>query len=333
MNIRHSLIIPVYNNELNIPDLLLALRSLASHVPDMEVVFVVDGSPDHSWSLLNEALTEQPFPSQLVLLARNFGSFLATRCGLSKAQGEYMAVMAADLQEPPELVAEFFRRLGSGTCDVVVGNREKRDDPSMSRWMSRVYWRWYKRLVLPDIPAGGVDVFACNRKVRDALLHMREHNSSLVAQLFWLGFRRESVSYGRRKREKGKSAWTFRKKFTYMLDSVFAFSDLPIKMLMWLGLGGMGFCLALGLVTLIARIFRLITVPGYTALLLVMLFMFACLLFAQGIIGCYLWRCFENTKQRPLVLEQEARSFQGSGQGGAEAGRREETMLREQEPL
>lgn len=311
MNIRHSLIIPVYKNEPNIPDLLLALRDLAADVPDMEVVFVVDGSPDHSWNMLNEALVEQPFPAQLVLLSRNFGSFLAIRCGLSKARGEYMAVMAADLQEPPELVEEFFRRLDAGTCDVVVGRRERREDPSLSRWMAQVYWHWYRRLVLPDIPPGGVDVFACNQKVRDALLQMREHNSSLVAQLFWVGYRRESVAYERRKREKGESGWTLQKKVNYLLNSVFAFSDLPIKILMWLGLAGMGLCVVLGLVTLFARLFGLITVPGYTALLLVMLFMFACLLFAQGIIGCYLWRCFENTKQRPLLLEQDARIFDG----------------------
>lgn len=331
MNIRHSLIIPVYKNEPNIADLLSALRSLSADVPNMEVVFVVDGSPDHSWNVLNNALAEQPFPSQLVLLSRNFGSFLAIRCGLSRARGEHTAVMAADLQEPSELMAEFFRRLDTGACDVVVGCRERREDPSLSRWMSRIYWRWYKRLVLPDIPPGGVDVFACNRKVRDALLRMGEHNSSLVAQLFWVGFRRESVAYVRRKREKGESGWTFGKKFTYMLNSVFAFTDLPVKVLMWVGLAGMGVCLALGLITLLAKLFGLITVPGYTALLVVMLFMFACLLFAQGIIGCYLWRCFENTKQRPLLLEQDAREFAGHAEGGADALRAQETAVSEQE--
>ncbi|MCA1684794.1 MAG: glycosyltransferase family 2 protein, partial [Planctomycetia bacterium] len=210
----NSLIIPVYKNEASIPALVGALGELnASLGGDLEVVFVVDGSPDHSASLLRDGLPGAPFRSELVELSRNFGSFAAIRLGLAVARGPYYAVMAADLQEPPELALAFFRCLAGEPVDVVCGHRVGRDDPLTSRLASGLFWGSYRRLVQREIPPGGVDVFACNQAVRDALLKFDETNTSLVGQLFWLGFRRKFVPYQRRPRHGGgKSGWSFRRK-------------------------------------------------------------------------------------------------------------------------
>ena len=315
MGVRYSLIVPVYKNEMNISDLLTAVDRLAGQVGDMEAVFVVDGSPDHSWDLLRDALPGQSFPSRLVLLSRNFGSFAAIRTGLEQARGDYMAVMAADLQEPPELVPEFFRRLESGDCDVVMGQRERRGDPFLTNLLSRSYWKMFRRFVIPDLPPGGVDIFGCTRRVAESILMLNEVNTSLVAQLFWVGYRREFVPYERRAREKGKSAWTLTKKLKYFLDSVFSFSDLPLLLILWLGAIGVAMSLLIGFITLCARLLGFITVPGYTALLLVVLLTFSMVILSQGIMGCYLWRCFENTKRRPLTLLQRTDDFEGGGRG------------------
>ena len=180
-------------------------------------------------------LPSWPVRSQLLELSRNFGSFAAIGAGLAAAKGDYVAVIAADLQEPPELVVEFEKILSSGSADVVFGRRERRSDPWLSQLLSSSFWAFYRRFVVPEMPRGGIDVFGCTRQVRDALVQMRELNTSLVALLLWLGFRREVVSYERQARLEGRSAWSLGRKIRYALDSVFNFTDLPIRVLLVVG--------------------------------------------------------------------------------------------------
>ena len=296
-----SLVIPVYSNEGSLPDLLNAVAQLASDIDaPFETVFVVDGSPDRCYELLAAQLPSCAFSSQLVLLSRNFGSFAAIRAGMEAAQGDTFAVMAADLQEPPELVRTMGRLLDSGDVDVVVGVRNARHDPLVSRLFSGLFWRLYRRYVVPDVPPGGVDVFACNRAFRDELLKLEERHSSLIAQVFWLGYRRSFVEYERRVRQYGRSAWTFNKKLSYMMDSVFAFTDLPIRIL----IRGGGTVAALSgvfaVVVVLSRLAGLITVQGYAVTILAIVFFGALNLFGLGLVGSYAWRAYENTKARPL---------------------------------
>jgi len=298
-----SLIIPVYLNEGSILDLLETIQSHGKKLDGtLEIVFVVDGSPDRSYELLADALSSYPIASQLLALSRNFGSFAAIRVGMEVARGRNIAVMAADLQEPPELVQSFFDILRRDEADVVFGMRTGREDSFINRWCSGIFWALYRRFVVPDIPKGGIDIFACNQHVKEAILQIAEPNSSLIAQLIWVGFRRKFVPYIRRRREKGKSAWKFKRRFRYMLDSLFSFSDLPVMLLLWVGGFGVAISTVVGLATLFARLAGYIHVPGYTPLILVQLFFASLLLLSQGIIGSYLWRAFENTKRRPLSL-------------------------------
>ena len=122
------------------------------------MVFVVDGSPDNCYEILADRLTTVPFHSQLLLHSRNYGSFAAVRTGLEVAKGTFFAVMAADLQEPPALVIDFFNCLEADEADIILGARESRQDPLLSRFLSNVYWRFYSKFIIPDIPKGGVDV-------------------------------------------------------------------------------------------------------------------------------------------------------------------------------
>src|SRR5690554_6210209 len=146
-----SLIIPVYKNEGSIPDLLQAISALHQQLQPFEAVFVVDGSPDRSYELLKEQLAQQDFPSQLLLLSRNFGSFAAIRQGLATAQGDYFGVMAADLQEPPELIIEMATKLRADEADIVIGERQQRDDPLAQRLPAQLFWGAYRRYVVPDM--------------------------------------------------------------------------------------------------------------------------------------------------------------------------------------
>ena len=307
-----SLVIPVYRNEESLPELLDQLAALAAKLRgELEVVFVVDASPDRSLQRLEEALERSPFRSQLLLLSRNFGSFAAIRAGLEAASGSYFAVMAADLQEPIALVAEFFECLESERVDVVVGERIGRADPPASRLASRVFWATYRRLVDAEMPRGGVDVFGCNAAVRDQLLSLREANSSLVGLLFWMGFRRKAIPYERLPRRHGRSAWSLSRKLRYLSDSLFSFSDLPVRVLIAAGALGMLVSAGFGTVVLVARLRGLIEVPGYAATILTITFFAALNTLGLGIIGSYVWRAYENTKGRPEAIVQRHSHFLG----------------------
>ena len=311
--ISHSLVIPVYRNEAFLPELLHVIADIAANVPGrMEVVFVIDGSPDRCEEWLLTHLSQYTVPAQLVALSRNFGSFAAIRVGLAQARGEYIAVMAADLQEPPELVTEFFRVLGSGQHDVAVGTRASRDDPLAGRAASGLFWRIYRVLVQPEMPVAGVDMFAVTRKARDALLRLEESHSSLVAQLLWIGFNRIEVPYARRARAHGESGWTLRKKLRYLFDSLFSFTDIPITILTVIGFAGTFAFLGLGAVLLVLRLAGVIQVEGYTAIMVAILFSASLILLGLGIVGNYVWRTYENTKQRPLGIIRAQREFTGA---------------------
>jgi glycosyltransferase involved in cell wall biosynthesis len=309
-----TLVIPVYRNEGSIPELLAAIGQLDLDLGgDLEVVFVVDGSPDRCYEMLRSALPQRAYRAKLLLLTRNFGSFAAIRAGLEAGDGERFCVMAADLQEPPGLVLKMDDALRKGDADVVVGVRETRSDSLRTRVPAAVFWGLYRRFVVPEVPPGGVDVFGCTRSFRDQLLRLEERHSSLISQIFWLGYRRKMIGYVRQERRHGKSAWTFRKKLNYLMDSVFSFTDLPIRILIRIGGGAAVLSLLFGLVLVVVRLGGGIDVPGYAATMLALVFFGSLNLFGLGIVGHYAWRTYENTKGRPLHIVLRTHDFTSKG--------------------
>lgn len=308
-----SIVVPIYLNEENIPSLLDAVRELIARLGDRaECVFVVDGSPDQSLAMLRAALPAESFDAQLIAHSRNFGSFAAIRTGLRHARGVYIGAMAADLQEPPELLMQMFELLRREEADIVFGQRIGRDDPVLQHFASALFWKLYRFLVLRDMPTGGVDIFACTDGVRRALLSWEEARSSIVAQLFWMGFRRAFVPYHRRKRLQGRSAWSLRKRLDYFFDSIFSFTELPIHALFWLGMIGIAVSVIAAIVVFGAWLFGRIPVPGYTPIVLLLTFLSSVQICALGIIGFYLWRVSENARRRPLTLIRSAELFDKS---------------------
>jgi polyisoprenyl-phosphate glycosyltransferase len=311
----YSLIVPVYKNEANIPPLIEAIQSIKGNLDGpFEAVFVVDGSPDNSMLVLRNQLTSVTGSFQLISLSRNFGSFSAIRAGMKAARGEFMAVMAADLQEPPELVLRMFAALRNDECDVVVGERIKRNDPVLARSSSGLFWWFYRKVVFKELPSGGVDIFGCNGKVRDQLVALTERYSSLIGQLFWIGFRRKSLPYERSKRTIGRSAWTFTKKWNYLLDSIYSFSDLPIVLLVRTGFIGLVFSIIFGGIVFVGALSHRISIPGYAATVLVVVFFGMLNLLALGVIGIYVSRAFENTKARPTFILSSHELFENGEQ-------------------
>jgi glycosyltransferase involved in cell wall biosynthesis len=312
-----SLIIPVYRNLDSLPALLADLEECNRAIDgELEAVFVVDGSPDESFGFLQGALPRAAFASQPIDLSRNFGSFAAIREGLTRARGRFFANRAADLQEPASLYLRIFEVLKSDEADIVLAVRQGRADGWMNWLSSSLFWSIYRRLVQRDMPPGGIDVFGCTDAVRQRLIALSERNSSLVGLVVWLGYRRRTVDYRRLPRAHGRSAWSFRRRLAYMFDSLFSFTDAPIRLLTAAGVLGIGTSLGLGIVVLAARLSGEIDVPGYSALAVLILFFGAANLLGLGIIGSYVSRIFENSKGRPQAIVMRHLEFGGHSAGG-----------------
>jgi glycosyltransferase involved in cell wall biosynthesis len=306
----YSIVIPVYRNEESIPPLLQQLEQINKTLEkSMEAVFVVDGSPDKSLEKLEKLLPLQNFRSRLITLSRNFGSFAAIKTGFNHAEGRFIGIMAADLQEPPELIVELFKILKTNEFDVAVGRRESRNDPLASSLASSLYWSTYRTFIQNEMPKGGVDIFATTREVAIQLTKLNESNSSLVGLLMWVGYRRAEVPYTRLQRVHGKSGWTRSKKIKYMMDSVFSFTSLPISIILLIGMIGTLLTFIASLIVFFSWLFGGIPVPGYAAQMLVQLLSSGTILFALGVIGTYIWRIFENSKARPTAIVRSSERF------------------------
>jgi glycosyltransferase involved in cell wall biosynthesis len=312
-----SIIVPIYRSEKNIPRLLQELERIAGISPvPIEVILVVDGSPDRSFELLREMLPRAAFTSVLISLSRNFGAFNAVRCGLEAASGDYLTALPADLQEPADLALTFLDRLRRQEAEIVFGTRSSRDDPWFDEITSRAFWSIYRRFVVPELPPGGVHAFGCTRVVRNRLIELREPTINLMALLFWLGFTRQYVAYDRQQRQEGRSAWTLSKKLRYCFDSIFSFTDLPIRLLLLVGSLGAGVAVVFGVALLVASLAGKIPVPGYAPTVLVVTFFGSITSLGLGILGQYVWLILQTTRGRPAYVVEQVESFPPDGISG-----------------
>lgn len=307
---KFSLVIPIYGNSENIQSLFRRITEIDLQLKsDFEAIFVIDGSPDNSLELILDGLNSATFASKVIEHSRNFGSFAAIKTGFISAEGNYIAAMAADLQEPVELIYKFYELLEHEKFDVAVGVRTSRHDPGLSSQVSNTYWGLYRKFIDPQMPSGGVDIFAVTQAVSKQLVALPESHSSLVGLLFWVGFKRAEVPYGRLERTEGKSGWSLKKKFKYLMDSVFSFTSLPISIIMTIGLLGTALTFLVAIIVLISWLMGNISVPGYAAQMIVQLLTGGSILFAIGVVGTYVWRTYENTKNRPYALIMSKREF------------------------
>jgi dolichol-phosphate mannosyltransferase len=262
-----SIVVPVYYNELNLPHLFPRLLGLADTNPqyDFEYVFVDDGSGDNSFEILAELAKRDP-RVRVVKLSRNFGSNAATLAGLHYASGDCVAMIAADLQDPPELITTMLQRWEAGK-KVVLAARETREDPLADRLVSGAFYWLFRRLAIREIPANGCDFALVDRKVVDMLVQIGEKNLYLIGLILWLGFDRSVVYYTRQKRELGKSRWTLGKRVKYFIDALVSFTYVPMRLVSALGiaLAVAGFVWAV--VVVLNRILAGVPVQGWASLM------------------------------------------------------------------
>ena len=305
-----SIVIPIYNNSGSLSELISALSTVQNELSfPLEVIFVIDGSPDDSHSQLMKLMPVQGISFQVLTLSRNFGSFAAIREGFRVARGENIACISADMQEPPSILMDFYQVLNDGNIDVVVGKRISRNDGFLGNISSKFFWRIFRKFVNKDVPNGGVDVFAFNHKVLIQIIRLAEQNTSLVGLVYWVGFRRGEVNYERIKRKHGESGWTLRKKVRYFEDSIFSFTSLPIISLQVIGGVGVILSTIVATTVLIFWLNSSIPIPGYTPLIITILASTSSILLGLGIVGSYTWRAYENTKNRPGAIVSSHQEF------------------------
>ncbi len=303
-----SIIIPCYFNELNIPVTAAELLRNESNFPagtTFEYVMVDDGSGDDTLGALKKFQQQcEPGKVKIVKLAGNFGSYNAIQAGMKYATGDCNIVIAADLQDPVELMPEMLKMWQSG-FKLVIANRKDREDHLMSRLLASRYQKLIKKYALPNLPDGGFDYCLFDKQLKEQVIALNEKNTNSLYLLLTLNYPYACIPYTRKKREIGKSRWTLKKKIKLFVDSFVSFSYFPLRLITVAGF-------VLGFVSLIyasvvayARLTGKIQVEGFTAMMLVFLFISAFQMIAIGIIGEYLWRTLEASRKRPPYVVDE----------------------------
>ncbi|WP_251205698.1 glycosyltransferase family 2 protein [Acetatifactor aquisgranensis] len=305
-----SLVIPVYYNEDNLEPLYQDIyKKLFIHAEyDWELIMVNDGSLDQSYTVMKE-LAKQDKRIKIYSLSRNFGSHAAILCGLSQCTGDCAVVKAADLQEPTELVLEMVDSWRSGN-NVVLAVRQERQESKGQTLFANLYYWLIRNAALPQMPKGGFDVYLLDKKVIQVLMRLDEKNSALTGQILWSGFHTGQVYYTRLQREIGKSRWTFRKKIRLVADTLFSFSTLPIAIVSGIGTFSCIGAVIWAVVVLAYKLAGAIDVSGWTTLFMFNLFSFGIIMLTLGILGGYLWRTFDASRNRPPYIIEE--SMKGS---------------------
>lgn len=300
-----SIVVPVYYNEDTLMDLYQDMKTkILGSIGEYELVFVDDGSGDDSWKIMNE-IKELDEHVRLVKLSRNFGEHAALLAGLSVCTGDCAVTKQADLQEDSTLILEMYESWKKGN-KVVLAVRRSRDENAVKVFFANMYYAMVRKFVNKDMPVGGCDCYLIDRKVIEVLERLDEKNSSLTLQVLWTGFQTDMVYFDRRDREKGKSRWTFAKKFKLVLDSMMSFSYMPIRFMIGMGILFDIFALVLLISVLVEYFTKGVPILGWASLMCVILLGFGLILSMQGILGEYVWRTLDASRARPpFIIDEE----------------------------
>lgn len=305
-NIRKlSIIIPVYCNQDNLLPLYDDLKEKVFDKIDYqyELILVNDGSVDQSYEIIRK-LADKDSNVKGISLSRNFGSHAAMLCGLVESNGDCAVIKAADLQEPSEMILEMVKEWKAEN-NVVLAVREGREEGFFQIFFANVYYWLVRKFALKNMPKKGFDVYLLDRKVIEVLKNLDERNSALTGQILWSGFKTKEIYYVRQARKIGKSKWTLAKKIRLVMDTLFSFSAIPITVVSSIGVLSFLGALIWAMVVFCLKMFNQISVSGWTTLFIFNLFSFGIIMFTLGILGNYLWRTFDASRNRPPYIVEE----------------------------
>ncbi|CAH0220569.1 glycosyltransferase family 2 protein [Priestia megaterium] len=303
--VKYSIVVPVYNEEEVIHETYRRLTEVMRSTKEAyELLFVNDGSRDRTAEIIKEYSEQDP---AVVLLdfARNFGHQIAITAGMDYARGEAVVVIDADLQDPPELILEMIEKWKQG-FDVVYAKRTKRKGETyFKKQTAAMFYRFLRAMTDIDIPLDTGDFRLLDRKVCNQMNSIQEKNRFVRGLVSWVGFKQTAVEYERDERLAGESKYPLKKMLKLSMDGITSFSYKPLKLASYAGvtLSGIGFIYLL--VVLYLKLFTDSTITGWSSLIVIQLFFSGIILIILGMIGEYIGRIYDETKNRPLYIVRE----------------------------
>ena len=300
-----SVVIPVYNEEMNIGKLYQRLcNTLESMNTGWEVVYVNDGSKDRSLSIL-KGLSETDNHVKYIDFSRNFGHQLAITAGIEHAKGEWIVIMDGDGQDPPELIPDLLNKAQEG-FEVVYARRRKRDGENfLKKFTARMFYRLLAKITSIEIPVDTGDFRIIHRKIQRILSKMPEQHKYIRGQISWIGFNQTFLEYDREERMGGATKFTYRKMMRFALDGISSFSTWPLKVATISGFLVSAVAFVLIIYSLYQKFFGT-TEPGWTSLHISVLFLGGIQLIGIGMLGEYLGRVSDNVKSRPHYIVRDS---------------------------
>ncbi len=301
-----SVVVPVYYNEGSLAPLLdeLSVVETRLHERDMglELIFVDDGSGDNSFGELMKIKERRP-ATKIIKLTRNFGAIHATKTGFRFVTGDCFMNLAADLQDPPDLILQVIEPWQRGS-KFVLAVRSHREDPISSRFFAWIYYVLLRLFVVSDYPRGGFDLALMDKAL---LPYLNSSSKNINTPLFayWLGFKPVTIEYARRRREHGISRWNFWKRLKLFIDAILGFSIVPIRMISLIGAIVSLLSFAYGFIILFNTLTGHGAVAGFATIVALISFLLGMVIIMLGIIGEYLWRIFDETNNRPEAVIEE----------------------------
>jgi polyisoprenyl-phosphate glycosyltransferase len=320
-----SVVVPLFNEEGNVAPLLeriIGIVSALAEKPSYEIVLVNDGSRDGTLAAIRAQMRYRPH-IVLVNLSRNFGHQIAATAGLDVAQGQAVVLMDGDLQDPPELIAEFLARWRAGYDVVYAVRRTRKGESRFKIFTAALFYRTIRRLTNVSIPVDTGDFRLMSRRVVDALKRSRERHRFLRGMVSWAGFNQTGVEYDRDERLSGQTKYPLRKMLKFAIDGITSFSDVPLRFASYLGFTVSTAAFIYAIVIIIFKAFRLGTpeyARGWASTMVVILFLGGVQLIGIGILGEYLGRIYDEVKGRPLYLIADIERSYISGAGSTAAG-------------
>ena len=301
-----SIVVPCYNEEDNVIPFFLRTRDVLSPLQiNYEIIYVDDGSNDSTFSVISNIINENSI-IKCIRLSKNFGSHAATMAGISSANGKTVAVLAADLQNPPELLPEMINHWKNGAGIVwalpEIGDKNK-------NYTSRVFYSLIRSIAIPEYPKQGVDFYLLDRKVVNELKKNADRNIMITGNLFKMGFKQVFIPYKYTDRERGNSKWNISKKIKLAIDMIVSQSYIPIRIM---SIFGFTITIISALYALLIMIFTLLgnnQITGWASTIIIVLFLGGVQLTTLGILGEYIWRISDQVKGKPLFIIMEKIGF------------------------
>ncbi|MBR6114758.1 MAG: glycosyltransferase family 2 protein [Oscillospiraceae bacterium] len=301
-----SIVVPCYNEQEALPLFYEeAARVIGGMDEPCEFILVNDGSADDTLKVMRE-LADRDSRVKYISLSRNFGKEAAMYAGLCNAGGDYVAVMDADLQDPPSLLPRMLELLRGGEYDCVATRRaDRKGEPPVRSWFARQFYRLINRITDAEIVDGARDFRLMRRSMAEAIISLSEYNRFSKGIFGWVGFRTYWISYDNIERVAGQTKWSFWKLFVYALDGIISFSQVPLNIVSWFGTGITGLSFIMLIFVIVRKLIFDDPVAGWASTICVILFMGGIQLMCLGIMGQYIAKTYMESKNRPHYIAAE----------------------------